>query len=63
MKVIEDRQIGSLWNGNWFEGDEPRLIKEPIRKLVEERTFQVVRYKRSVFRKKTTKSSKSWMPI
>ena len=26
--------------GNWFEGDE-RVIKELIRKLIEERTFQV----------------------
>jgi len=41
MKVMEDREIGSLWKGNWFEGDEPRVIKELIRKLVEERTFQV----------------------
>ena len=41
MKVIEDRGIGSLWKGNWFAGDESRVIKELIRKLVEERTFQV----------------------
>jgi hypothetical protein len=41
MKVMADRQIGSLWKGNRFEGDELRVIKELIRKLVEERTFQV----------------------
>ena len=41
MKVMQDREIGSLWKGNWSAGDEPRVIKELIRKLVEERTFQV----------------------
>jgi hypothetical protein len=41
MKVMEDREIASLWKGKWFVGDEPRVIKELIRKLVEERTFQV----------------------
>jgi hypothetical protein len=41
MKVIQDREIGSLWKGNWCVGDERRIIKELIRKLVEERTFQV----------------------
>ena len=41
MKVMEDRRIGSLWKENWLMGDESRVIKELIRKLVEERTFQV----------------------
>ena len=41
MKVIQDREIGSLWKGNWCVGHESRVIKELIRKLVEERTFQV----------------------
>ena len=41
MKVMQDHEIGSLWKGNWLVGDEPRVIKELIRKLVEERTFQV----------------------
>lgn len=41
MKVIQDREIASLWKGNWSAGDEPRVIKELIRKLIEERTFQV----------------------
>ncbi len=41
MKVMQDREICSLWKGNWSVGDEPRIIKELIRKLVEERIFQV----------------------
>jgi hypothetical protein len=41
MKVMQDREIGSLWKGNCSVGDERRIIKELIRKLVEERTFQV----------------------
>jgi hypothetical protein len=41
MKVMEDREIGSLWKCDGFVGDERQIIKELIRKLVEERTFQV----------------------
>ena len=41
MKVMQDHEIGSLWKGNWPVGNERRVIKELIRKLVEERTFQV----------------------
>ena len=41
MKVMEDREIGPLWKGNWLMGVERQIIKELIRKLVEERTFQV----------------------
>jgi hypothetical protein len=41
MKVMEDREIGSLWKSDGFVGEERRVIKELIRKLVEERTFQV----------------------
>ena len=63
MKVMEDREIGSLWKGNWFEGDEPRVIKELIRKLVEERTFEVgfeCALQAFGIPKRTTTSSKSW---
>ncbi|HEX6173991.1 MAG TPA: hypothetical protein VF089_08245 [Candidatus Binatia bacterium] len=41
MKVMQDHEIGSLWKGDGLVGNERRVIKELIRKLVEERTFQV----------------------
>jgi hypothetical protein len=41
MKVMQDHEIGSLWKGDGFVGKERRVIRELIRKLVEERTFQV----------------------
>ena len=41
MKVMQDHEIGPLWKGDGFVGNERRVIKELIRKLVEERTFQV----------------------
>lgn len=41
MTVMQDREIGPLWKGDGFAGDERRIIKELIRKLIEERTFQV----------------------
>jgi hypothetical protein len=67
MKVMEDREIGSLWKGNWLMGDEPRVIKELIRKLVEERTFQVgfERAFTSVrcFERGLRKALNCWMPI
>ena len=41
MKVMQDHEIGSLWKGDGLVDNERRVIKELIRKLVEERTFQV----------------------